>query len=81
MRFAVAGLAMSGATNVVIGVLDEVVWAWWVAGSCLLAALLAAGAWSGPDGGRAARRRGPLTQQGHLVVGEVQPDALVRGHR
>jgi hypothetical protein len=80
MRFAVAGLAMSGATNALVGVLDAVAWAWWVAGACLLAAMLAAGAWSGPDGERAARRRGGRAQQVQLVVGEVEPAALVRGH-
>ncbi|MEO6081938.1 MAG: hypothetical protein ABIQ18_02415 [Umezawaea sp.] len=47
MRFAVTGLVLSGATNAVVGVLDAVAWAWWVAGACLLAALLAAGVWSG----------------------------------
>jgi hypothetical protein len=80
MRFAVGGLVLSGATNAVIGVLDAVAWAWWVTGVCLLAALLVAGAWSGPDGQRAARRYGGRAQQVQLVVGEVEPAALVRGH-
>jgi hypothetical protein len=80
MRFAVGGLVVSGATNAVVGVLDAVTWAWWVTGACLLAALLAAGAWSGPDGERTARRRDGRAQQAQLVVGDAEPAALVRGH-
>lgn len=77
MRFAVAGLVLSGATNAVVGVLNAMGWAWWVAGACLLAI----GVWSGLDGERAARRRSGQGGQVRFGVGAVEPAALVCGHR
>ena len=78
IRCALLGLLLAGATNVVLAVLESVLWAWWAAGACLLVALLVGRAWSGPDRERPARRRGGRTQQVQLLVGEVEPAALVR---
>lgn len=72
------GLLVAGATNAVVAVVDAVTWAWWTAGVCLLVALLVGLAWSGPDGERPPRRGRGRTQQVQLVVGEVEPAALVR---
>ncbi|MEU6151837.1 hypothetical protein ABZ816_17745 [Actinosynnema sp. NPDC047251] len=46
MRFALAGLVMAAVTNVVVALSDAVVWAWWVAGSCLALALVLGLAWT-----------------------------------
>lgn len=83
MMFALVGLLGAGATNAAVAVLEAVLWAWGVAGLCLLAAMLCGLAWrgpdgSGPDGERAAWGGRGRAQQIQLLVGEVEPAALVR---
>ncbi|MEU4805813.1 hypothetical protein [Actinosynnema sp. NPDC023587] len=45
MRFSLAGLVMAAVTNLVVAVSDAVVWAWWVAGGCLVVAQVLGLAW------------------------------------
>lgn len=52
-RWALLGLLLAGTTNAVVAVVDAVTWGWWVAGCCLLGALLVGAATGGdPDGER-----------------------------
>ncbi|MFI9011568.1 hypothetical protein ACIGNX_30465 [Actinosynnema sp. NPDC053489] len=76
LGFALLGLLAAGATNAAVAVLEDVVWAWCAAGSCLLAALLCGLAWGTPDDA------GPDWEPGRgIVVGEAEVAALVHRER